>query len=41
VARDVREGKVGLERARRVYRVVVDPVTLRLDEKGTRELRRG
>ncbi len=41
VARDVREGKVGLERARQVYRVAVDPATLRLDEKRTRELRRG
>jgi N-methylhydantoinase B len=41
VAGDVREGKVGLERARRVYRVAVDPVTLRLDERRTRELRRG
>ena len=40
VAGDVREGKVGLERARRVYRVAVDPVTLRLDERRTRELRR-
>ena len=41
VARDVREGKVGPERARQVYRVAVDPVTHRLDEKRTRALRGG
>ncbi len=40
VARDVREGKIGLERAGRLYRVAVDPLTRQLDESRTRELRR-
>ena len=38
VARDVREGKIGTERARDLYRVAV--VAGAVDEQGTRELRR-
>lgn len=40
VLRDVRDGKVSLEAARRDYGVVVDPETWTVDEVATAELRR-
>ena len=40
VAKDVREGKVSSARAAAVYGVAIDPATLEVDAKGTRELRR-
>lgn len=40
VLRDVREGKVSLERAREVYRVIIDPVTWVVDQEATERLRR-
>ena len=39
VLRDVREGKVGLERAREIYRVAIDPATWTIDEAATVQLR--
>ena len=36
---DVRDGKVGLESARRDYKVVVDPETLTIDQAATAKLR--
>ncbi len=39
VLRDVREGKVGLARAREVYRVAIDPATWTVDEAETARLR--
>lgn len=39
VLRDVRLGKVSLERARDVYRVAIDPATLAVDEAATAALR--
>ncbi|MEA2594735.1 MAG: N-methylhydantoinase [Thermomicrobiales bacterium] len=39
VLRDVREGKVSLERARDAYRVAVDPATWTVDEAATARLR--
>jgi N-methylhydantoinase B len=36
---DVRDGKVSLESAREDYAVVIDPKTLRIDEKATKKLR--
>jgi N-methylhydantoinase B len=39
VARDVREGKVSVERAREVYRVAIDPDTWTVDTTKTVELR--
>ena len=39
VCRDVREGKVSLERAREVYKVVVDPQSWTVDEAETERLR--
>ena len=41
VLRDVHEGKVSLERAREVYRVVIDPDTWTVDEVETEKLRSG
>jgi N-methylhydantoinase B len=40
VLRDVRDGKVSLEAARRDYGVVIDPQTWTVDEAATAELRR-
>ena len=40
VVRDVREGKIGLERAAKLYRVAIDPFTRQLDASRTQELRR-
>jgi N-methylhydantoinase B len=39
VARDVRDGKVSVEAAAREYRVVVDPLTFKVDLEATAELR--
>ena len=39
VLRDVREGKVNVERAREIYRVVVDTQSWTVDEKETKRLR--
>ena len=39
VLADVRDGKVGLERAREVYRVAVDTDSWRVDEEETARLR--
>jgi N-methylhydantoinase B len=39
VLRDVREGKMSLQRARQVYGVAIDPDTWTLDEEETRSLR--
>jgi N-methylhydantoinase B len=39
VLRDVRDGKVSLDRARDIYRVAVDPATWMVDEEETRRLR--
>jgi N-methylhydantoinase B len=39
VERDVREGKVSIERAASAYAVAIDPATLSLDAKGTADLR--
>jgi N-methylhydantoinase B len=39
VRRDVRDGKVGLARAREAYRVALDPAALTLDPEATRRLR--
>ena len=39
VLRDVRDGKISLERARDVYRVVIDPETWQVDEEETAKLR--
>ncbi len=39
VLRDVRYGKVNLERAREIYRVAIDPVSWTVDAKATAELR--
>jgi len=36
---DVRDGKVTLEKAREDYQVVIDPVTLTIDQEATRKLR--
>jgi hypothetical protein len=36
---DVRNELVSLQRARDVYKVVIDPDTLQIDEKSTRALR--
>ncbi len=36
---DAREGKIGLDRARDVYRVAIDPVTWTIDERETASLR--
>ena len=41
VLRDVHEGKVSLERAREIYRVVIDPDTWTVDEAETEKLRSG
>jgi N-methylhydantoinase B len=40
VRRDVRNGMVSLERARQVYGVALDPLTLAVDEQATASLRR-
>jgi hypothetical protein len=40
VLSDVREGKVSFERAREVYRVVIDPLARVVDEGETVKLRR-
>jgi N-methylhydantoinase B/oxoprolinase/acetone carboxylase alpha subunit len=40
VLRDVREGKVSLERARTVYRVAIDADAWVVDEEKTEQLRR-
>ena len=39
VARDVRDGKVGIERAMEAYGVAIDPATGKVDEPATRRLR--
>jgi N-methylhydantoinase B len=39
VVEDIIDEYISVEKARRVYGVVVDPVTFKLDEKATRELR--
>jgi N-methylhydantoinase B len=39
VQRDVSEEKISIERAARLYRVAIDPVTLAIDVAATRELR--
>ena len=39
VLTDVRDGKIGITRAREVYRVLIDPKTGRVDDKKTAELR--
>ena len=39
VCRDVREGKVSLERAREIYKVAVDPQSWTADEAETERLR--
>ena len=39
VLRDVRYGKVNVERARQIYRVAIDPATWTVDAKATAELR--
>lgn len=39
VLRDVRDGKVSLERAREVYKVVINTDNWTINEKGTAELR--
>jgi N-methylhydantoinase B len=36
---DVRSGFITLDQARDIYRVVLDPATLAVDEDATRELR--
>ncbi|MDA1297364.1 MAG: hydantoinase B/oxoprolinase family protein [Chloroflexi bacterium] len=41
VANDVRDGKVSIERALNVYRVVIDPATLAVDTVKTGQLRGG
>ncbi len=41
VLRDVHEGKVSLERAREIYRVVIDPETWTVNETETAKLRSG
>ena len=40
VVRDVKNGVVSVEAARKIYRVVIDPGTLELDGKATESLRR-
>jgi N-methylhydantoinase B len=41
VLRDVREGKVSVDRAREIYRVAIDTETWATDQERTRELRSG
>jgi N-methylhydantoinase B len=41
VAEDVRQGYVSVKAAKEFYGVVVDPVTLKVDEKATQRLRNG
>ena len=41
VLRDVREGKVSVDRAREIYRVAIDTETWAVDQERTRELRSG
>ena len=39
IAADIREGKLSIERAREVYKIAVDPVTLLVDTAATESLR--
>jgi N-methylhydantoinase B len=39
IERDVKDGKVSIERAREDYKVVIDPESLRIDVEATRKLR--
>ncbi|WP_052300000.1 hypothetical protein [Ferroglobus placidus] len=39
IERDVRDGKVTIEGAKRDYKVVIDPKTLKVDVEATKKLR--